>query len=74
MEGLISLKNKENACFKWCHIRFINPRNSHPEWINKQDKEIAKTLDWDIGYIMEILIFLWKLEIMKLLKKDLILM
>ena len=37
MKGLIYLKNKDNECFKWCHIRFINPTNSHPEIINKQD-------------------------------------
>ena len=46
MKGLINLKNKDNECFKWCHIRFINPTNSHPERINKKDKEIAKTLDY----------------------------
>ena len=31
---------------KWCHIRFINPTNSHPERINKQDKKIASSLDY----------------------------
>ena len=46
MKGLINLKNKDNECFKWCHIRFINPTNSHPERINKQDKKIASTLDY----------------------------
>ena len=46
MKGLINLKNKDNECFKWCHIRFINPTNSHPERINKKDKEITKTLDY----------------------------
>ena len=29
-----------------CHIRFLNPTNSHPERINKQDKKIASTLDY----------------------------
>ena len=46
MKGLINLKNKDNECFKWCHIRFINPTNSHPERINIKDNEIAKTLDY----------------------------
>ena len=46
MKGLINLKNKDDECFKWCHIRFINPTNSHPERINKKDKEIAKSLDY----------------------------
>ena len=46
MKGLTNLKNKDDECFKWCHIRFINPTNSHPERINEQDKKIASTLDY----------------------------
>ena len=46
MKGLINIKNKDNECFKWRHIRFINPTNNHPERINKQDKKIAETLDY----------------------------
>ena len=44
MKGLINIKNKDDECFKWCHVRFINPANGHPERINKQDKKTAKTL------------------------------
>ena len=39
MKGLINLKNKDNECFKWCHIRLLNYTNNHPERINKQDKK-----------------------------------
>ena len=46
MKGLINIKNKDDECFKWCHVRFINPINIHPERINKKDKEIAKNLDY----------------------------
>ena len=45
-KSLINIKDKDIECFKWCHIRFINPTNSHPERINKQDKKIAPTLDY----------------------------
>ena len=45
-KGLINFKNKNIECFKWCHIRFLNPTNSYPEKINKQDKKIASTLDY----------------------------
>ena len=38
-KGLIDIKNKDIEYFKWCHIRFINPTNSHLERINKQDKK-----------------------------------
>ena len=46
MKGLINLKNKDDECFKWCHVRFINPQNKDPERIEKQDKTIASTLDY----------------------------
>ena len=46
MKGLTNIKNKDSECFKWCHVRFINPKNSHPERIKKQGQEIAKTLDY----------------------------
>ena len=39
MKGLPNLKNKDHKCFMWCHIRLINPTNSHPERINRQDKK-----------------------------------
>ena len=40
MKGLINLKNKDHECFMWCHVRLINPLNSHPERIHKEDKKI----------------------------------
>ena len=45
-KGLINITNKANECFKWCHIRFTNPQDKHPERIKKQDKKIAETLDY----------------------------
>ena len=29
-----------------CHVRLINPTNSHPERTNKQDKKIAANLNY----------------------------
>ena len=46
MKGLINIKNKDLKCFMWCYIRLINPTDSHPERIKKQDKKIASTLDY----------------------------
>ena len=46
MKGLINLKNKDNECFKWCHVRFFNPQSKNSGRINKQDKKIAATLDY----------------------------
>ena len=30
-KGLISIKNKDQKCFSWCHVRHINPLKEHPE-------------------------------------------
>ena len=46
MKGLINLKNKDHKCFMWCHVRLIIPTISHPERINKQDKNIAANLNY----------------------------
>ena len=46
MKGLINLKNKDIECFKWCHVRFINPQSKHSDRVNQQDKNIASTLDY----------------------------
>ena len=39
MKVLINLKNKDHKCFMGCYLRLINPTNSYPERINKQDKK-----------------------------------
>ena len=55
MKGLINIKNKDHECFMWCHVRLINPTNSHPERINKQDKKIATNLNYsDIEFPLNI--------------------
>ena len=45
-KGLINLKNKDHKYFMWCHVRLINPTNSHPERINKQNKKITANLNY----------------------------
>ena len=46
-KGLINIKNKDQKCFLWCHVRHINPSKEHPERIKKTDKKIAEKLDYD---------------------------
>ena len=46
MKGLIILKNKDIKCYKWFHVRFINPQSKNSDRINKQDKQIAEALDY----------------------------
>ena len=45
-KGLISIKNQDNECFRWCHIRMVNPMDKHPERIKKEDKEMIEKLDY----------------------------
>ena len=42
MKGLINLKNNDDECFKWCHVRFIIPQNKDPDRTKKQDKTQLK--------------------------------
>ena len=46
-KGLINIKNKDQKCFLWCHVRHINPSKEHPEIIFKNDKKIADKLNYD---------------------------
>ena len=46
-KGLINIKNKDQRCFLWSHVRHINPSKEHPERIKKIDKKIVEKLDYD---------------------------
>ena len=35
-KGLINIKNKDNKCFLWCHIRHLNLIDDHSNRINKK--------------------------------------
>ena len=45
-KGLINVKNDDNECFRWCHVRHLNPLGHHNERITQKDRGIAKTLDY----------------------------
>ena len=46
-KGLIKIKNNDQKCFLWCHVRHINPVNEHPGRIKKTDREFANNLNYD---------------------------
>ena len=46
-KGLIDIKNKDDKCFRWCHIRHLNPQTEHPERIKKEDKKMINELNYD---------------------------
>lgn len=45
-KGLINIKNNDNECFRWCHARFLNPQEKHPQRIKKLDREVIQDLDY----------------------------
>ena len=45
-KGLINIRNKDNKCFLWCHVRHLNPVNDHSTRIKKEDEKIASALDY----------------------------
>ena len=46
-KGLINMKNKDEECFRWCHIRHLNPQTEHPERIKKGDKQFIEGLNYE---------------------------
>ena len=46
-KGLINIKNNDNKCFLWCHVRQLNLIKKHPERINKEDKKLANNLNYE---------------------------
>ena len=46
MKSLINMKNEDNQCFRWCHIRHLNPKDTNPQRIKKSDKQYINKLDY----------------------------
>ena len=47
MKGLINIKNNDNKCFLWCHIRHLNLVKTHHERITKEDKNMINDLNYE---------------------------
>ena len=46
MKGLLNIRNKDNMCFKWCHIAHKFPAADHKQRVtkyNKHDKDVDYT-------------------------------
>ena len=46
-KGLINIKNEDNECFRWCHIRHLNPQEKNLQKIKKEDKKMINELNYD---------------------------
>ena len=47
MKGLINIKNNDNKCFLWCHIRHLNLVKRHPERVTKVDKSMINDFNYE---------------------------
>ena len=45
-KGLINIQNKENECFRLCHIRYLNPQNKDPQRVKIIVKEMVPQLNY----------------------------
>ena len=41
------MKNKDQECFRWCHIRHLNPQIKYPKRIKKEDKKMINELNYE---------------------------
>ena len=39
-KGLINIKNKDDECFRWCHIRHLNPQEKNPQRIKRTRRRL----------------------------------
>ena len=45
-KGLVNMKNKDNECFRWCHIRHLNPQKKNLQRVMKGDKQFIGGLNY----------------------------
>ena len=46
-KGLINIKNKDAECFRWCHVRHLNPQEKDPQRIKKEDKKMINEMNYE---------------------------
>ena len=45
-KGLINIKNEDDECFRWCHVRHLNPQEKDPRRIKRDDEQYVEKLDY----------------------------
>ena len=46
-KAIINMQNKDNKCFLWCVLRALNPKDNHPERVDKELMEKENTLNME---------------------------
>lgn len=44
---MINLIDNDNECFRWCNIRYLNPKDKHPKRIKRSDKLVVDQLNYE---------------------------
>ena len=47
-KGLINIKNKDDECFRWCHVRHLNPQEKDPQRTKRDDKQYVDKLNYNV--------------------------
>ena len=45
-KGVINIKNEDDECFRWCHIRYLNPQKKDPQRVKTSDRAYVENLDY----------------------------
>ena len=45
--GLLNMKNDDNMCFVWCHVRHLRPKGRRATTITKEDRDFELGLDYE---------------------------
>ena len=43
---MINIKNKDDECFRWCHVRHLNPQEKDSQRIKRDDKQYIEKLNY----------------------------
>ena len=46
-KAIINMQNEDNKCFLWCVLRAFNPKDNHPERVDKDLKLNENTLNME---------------------------
>ena len=47
VKGLLNMKNKDDECFTWCHVRHLNRQKKDPQRVKKEDKRLIEGLNYE---------------------------
>ena len=45
-KGLVNVKNNDDKCFLWCHVRHLRPQERDPNRVKKEDRVVASQLNY----------------------------